>query len=91
VQRTRVAAEDVYGGLAIVWLMVLATLPAIAPFLCFADRFVAARISNGLVLLTLFGVGYSLARSIHANPWTLGLSTVAFGLVMVVIVVLLGG
>jgi len=91
VQRTRVAAEDVYGGLAIVWLMVLATLPAIAPFLCFADRFLAARVSNGLVLLTLFGVGYGLARSIHANPWTLGLSTVAFGLAMVFIVVLLGG
>ena len=91
VQRTRVAAEDVYGALAIVWLMVLATLPAIVPFLVIGDRFVAARTSNGLVLLTLFGVGCAVARAIHANPWSMGLSTVVFGLTMVIIVVLLGG
>ena len=91
VQRTRMAAEDIYGGLAIVWLLVMATVPAIAPFLLIADRFAAARVSNGLVLLSLFGVGYWLARSIHANPWTLGLSTAIFGIAMVLIVVLLGG
>lgn len=91
VQRTRMVTEDIFGGLAVVWLMVMATVPAIAPVLLLADRFVAARVSNGLVLLSLFGVGYGLARSIHANPWTLGLSTVVFGIAMVLIVVLLGG
>jgi hypothetical protein len=91
VQRTRVAAEDVYGGLAIVWLMVLATIPAIVPFLFISERFVAARVSNGLVLLTLFAAGYGFARSIHANPWMLGWSTAVFGLAMVLIVVMLGG
>jgi len=91
VQRTHMVAADVYGGLAIVRLMVLATIPAIAPFLWLTDRLVAGRVSNGLVLLTLFGVGYGLGRSIQANPWTLGLSTAVFGLAMVIIVVLLGG
>lgn len=91
VQRTRVAPEDVYGGLAIVWLMVLATIPAIVPFMLITDRFVAARVSNALVLLTLFAVGFGFARLIHANPWMLGWSTALFGLAMVVIVVLLGG
>ena len=90
-QPPRVMAEDVYGGLAIVWLMVLATVPAILPFMWFTDRFVAARFSNGLMLLTLFAVGYGVARSIHGNPWRLGLLTAVFGLAMVVIVVLLGG
>ena len=91
VQRTRVAAEDVYGGLAIVWLMVLATIPAIAPFMLITDRYVAARVSNALVLLTLFAVGFGFARLVHADPWKLGWSTALFGLAMVVIVVLLGG
>ena len=91
VPRTRVAAEDVYGGLAIVWLMVLATIPAIVPFLLITDRFVAARVSNALVLLTLFAVGFGFARLVHADPWKLGWSTALFGLAMVVIVVLLGG
>lgn len=90
-QPTRVAREDVYGGLAIVWLVVLASVPAVVPFLFIGDRFVAARVSNALVLATLFGVGCWVARAIHANPWALGLSTTAFGLVMVTIVVMLGG
>jgi VIT1/CCC1 family predicted Fe2+/Mn2+ transporter len=87
----RVMAEDVYGGLAILWLMVLATVPAIVRFIWFTDRFAAARVSNGLMLLTLFAVGYGVVRSIHGNPWRLGLLTAVFGLAMVVIVVLLGG
>jgi hypothetical protein len=91
VPRTRVKADDVYGGLAILWLMVLATVPAIVPFMLIGDRFLAARVSNGLVLATLFAVGYGYGRSIHANPWMLGWSTAVFGLAMVVIVVLLGG
>jgi hypothetical protein len=91
IQQTRIAAEDVYGALAIVWLVMLATVPAVLPFLIFADRFVAARVSNALVLVALFGVGFGFARTIHANPWTVGLSTAVFGLVMVGIVMLLGG
>jgi len=91
VPRTRVRVADVYGGLAILWLMVLATVPAILPFLFITDRFVAARFSNGLVLLSLFVVGFAYARVINTNPWVMGWSAVVFGLAMVVIVVLLGG
>ena len=89
--RAHVAAEDVYGALVQVWLILLASVPAIAPFLCFRDRFVAARVSNGLVLLALFATGYGFGRSSNASPWAVGLSTTAFGLVMVIIVILLGG
>ena len=61
--------------------------PAIVPFLLITDRFVAARVSNGLVLLTLFAVGFGFARLVHTNPLMLGWSTALFGLAMVVIVV----
>ena len=91
VAKTRVVAEDVYGGLVQLWLMALASVPAVVPFLCSTDRFVAARVSNGLVLLALFGVGYWFGRTSNASPWAVGLSTTVFGLIMVVIVMLLGG
>ena len=91
VKRTRVAAEDIYGALVKVWLMALASVPAVVPFLLLGDRFLAARTSNGLVLLSLFAVGYGVARSVNANPWAVGVSTTVFGLAMVVIVMLLGG
>jgi len=86
-----VVAEDLYGALAQVWLIALASVPAVLPFLCVRDRFVAARVSNGLVLLALFATGYEFGRSSNASPWTVGLSTTIFGLVMVIIVILLGG
>jgi len=89
--RAHVATEDVYGALAQVWLILLASVPAVAPFLCFRDRFVAARVSNGLVLVALFATGYGFGRSSNASPWAVGLSTTTFGLVMVIIVILLGG
>lgn len=91
IQQTRIAAEDVYGALAIVWLVVIASVPAVLPFLFFTDRFVAARVSNALVLVALFAVGFGFARTIHANPWTVGISTAVLGIAMVGIVMLLGG
>ena len=91
IQRTRVVADDVYGALAIVWLVVLASVPAVLPFLFITDRFVAARVSNGLVLVALFAVGFGFARTIHANQWTVGISTAVLGIAMVGIVMLLGG
>jgi VIT1/CCC1 family predicted Fe2+/Mn2+ transporter len=91
IQQTRVAAEDVYGALAIVWLVVLTSVPAVLPFLLIADRFVAARVSNALVLMALFAVGFGFARTIHANPWTVGMSTAVLGIVLVGVVMLLGG
>lgn len=91
IQRTRVIADDAYGALAILWLVMLASVPAVLPFLFITDRFIAARVSNALVLVALFAVGFGFARTIHANPWTVGISTAVLGIAMVGIVMLLGG
>jgi len=91
IQQTRVVADDLYGALAVVWLVVLASVPAVLPFLLVTDRFVAARVSNALVLVALFAVGFGFARTIHANQWRVGISTAVLGIVMVGIVMLLGG
>ena len=91
IQQTRVVADDLYGALAVVWLVVLASVPAVLPFLLVTDRFVAARVSNALVLVALFAVGFGFARTIHANQWRVGISTAVLGIVMVGIVMLFGG
>jgi hypothetical protein len=91
IERTHLVAADFYGALALVWLMVVVTVPAVLPFLYFTDRFTAARASNAVVLLMLFAVGFKVARTVHVGPWALGLSTTVFGLAMVVIAMLLGG
>jgi len=91
VPQTHVVVEDLYGALATVWLTILASIPALVPFLFYADRFTAARVSNACVLLSLFAVGYLFSRECNANPWRVGLATVMFGAIMVAIVVSLGG
>jgi hypothetical protein len=91
IERTRVSSQDVYGALAAVWLVVLATIPALVPFFVLTERLTAARVSNALVLLALFAVGYGFARTINANPWAVGGATTVFGIAMVIIVILLGG
>lgn len=91
VPQTHVIVEDLYGALATLWLTILASIPALAPFLFYSDRFTAARVSNALVLLSLFVVGFLFSRECNANPWRLGLATVIFGAIMVAIVISLGG
>ena len=91
VPQTHVIVEDLYGALSTVWLTILASIPALVPFLFYSDRFTAARVSNAFVLLSLFMVGYLFSRECNANPWRVGLATVMFGAIMVAIVVSLGG
>jgi len=88
---TRVKKEDVYGAIAIFWLVFLSTIPAVVPFLVFRDRFLAVRVSNLLLLTMLFLVGYRWARVTHSNPWIVGSILLLVGLVMVAIAMALGG
>jgi VIT1/CCC1 family predicted Fe2+/Mn2+ transporter len=88
---TRVKKEDVYGAIAIFWLVFLSTIPAVVPFLVFRDRFLALRVSNLLLLTMLFLVGYQWARVTHSNPWIVGSIMLLVGLVMVAIAMALGG
>ena len=90
-QRARVKREDVYGAIAIFWLVFISAIPAVVPFLVFRDRFVALRVSNFLLLTMLFLVGYRLARATQSNPWIVGSTMLLAGLVMVAIAIPLGG
>jgi len=90
-ERTRLKKEDIYGAIACFWLVFFSTIPAVVPFLIFHDRFVALRVSNLLLLIMLFLVGYRLARDVHSNPWIFGSTLLLTGLVLVAIAIALGG
>jgi hypothetical protein len=90
-ERTRVTKKEVYGAIAVFWLVFFSTIPAVVPFLVFSDRFVALRVSNLLLLTMLFLVGYRWARATNSNPWIFASILLLVGLVMVTIAMALGG
>ena len=90
-ERARMKKEDFYGAIVSFWLVLLAAVPAVLPFLLISDRFVALRVSNLLLLATLFLVGYRCARATNSNPWIFGLILLLVGLAMVGVAIALGG
>jgi hypothetical protein len=90
-ERTRVKKDDIYGAIAVFWLVFYSTIPAAAPFLVFSDRFVALRASNLLLLAMLSLVGYRWARATNSNPWIFASILLLVGLAMVSIAMALGG
>jgi VIT family len=90
-ERARLKKKDFYGAIASFWLVLLTAVPALLPFLVFRDRFVALRVSNLLLLATLFLVGYRCARATHNNPWIFGSILLLVGVAMVGVAMALGG
>lgn len=60
-------------------------------FSALPDRYVALRVSNGLLLATLFLRGYRCSRATYNNPWIFGLVLLLVGLAMVGVAMVLGG
>ena len=91
VRKTRIQSED-FGGALVTFLLVMFTAaPALIPFLFIGERHVALRVSNGLLVGTLFCVGFCWAREAKTNPWLTGLFVMLIGLVMVGIAKAFGG
>jgi hypothetical protein len=84
-------STDLGGAAASFVLVCLSSLPAALPFLFVADRFMALRISNALLIALLFFVGYRWAAYTVASPWIVGLVLVVAGVALVAVAILLGG
>ena len=89
--RTRLTRDDLLGGIATFVAEFISTFPAVLPFLFISNWLVALRLSNLLTVITLFVVGYNLARYNGGNKWLLGLSLMLVGVVLVAITIVLGG
>ena len=89
--RPTVTRHDVYGAIASFWLVVLSAIPAVLPFLIFDSRYLALRVSNGLLLGLLFLVGYRWSEYTNGRPWISGLAMLAAGGALVAVAMAFGG
>jgi VIT1/CCC1 family predicted Fe2+/Mn2+ transporter len=72
-------------------LVFLSTLPVVTPFVLFSSARTALRISNGIAIAMLFGVGCTFGQYSGRRAWPMGLGMVAIGGVLVGITIALGG
>jgi VIT1/CCC1 family predicted Fe2+/Mn2+ transporter len=86
-----VSRDDLRGGLAVLLLVFLATLPVALPFVLFEDLYRAARVSDGVGLVMLFVIGSRLGRFSGRRPVLVGLTMVAIGVLLSAIAIALGG
>jgi hypothetical protein len=86
-----VTKADFMGAWVSFWLVVLASLPAALPFLIWDDARFALRVSNGILLASLFIVGSFWARQTMGKPWLVGLSFLTIGFALVWLAIQLGG
>jgi VIT1/CCC1 family predicted Fe2+/Mn2+ transporter len=63
----------------------------VIPFIFMSDPQLALRVSNAIAVVMLFFCGYAFGRHSGLNPWVMGLSMVAFGVVLVGVAITLGG
>jgi hypothetical protein len=89
--RPHLRRDDWVGAAAVFLIVVLTTLPVLAPFALIRGAKPALRTSNGIAIVMLFLTGYAFGRHSGHRPLRMGLSMVILGAVLVAITVLLGG
>jgi hypothetical protein len=90
-ERMRLHREDVYGGVASFCLVVFTTIPAAIPFLLIDAPHRALRVSNLLMVVLLFLVGFQWGRHAYVNRWLAAFAFLATGAALVGIAIALGG
>lgn len=83
--------DDVLGMIAIFWINVAAVIPALVPFLIFSQPHFALRVSNALLIATLFAAGFMWGKYIHVNRYVTAGCAVLIGLALVGVAIALGG
>lgn len=89
--RVNLTRADFISALCVFALVATTAVPAVIPLLFIANSWIALRVSNLLLVVLLFVVGYSWAHFTDARPIYVGLSVMLLGLVMVCIAIALGG
>lgn len=90
-QAVRLQKDALTGALGSVLVAVLVVIPSLIPLYFINDYNWAIRVSNIVSFVVLFGAGYGWGQKTGANPWKTGLALAAFGLLMVLIAIPLGG
>jgi hypothetical protein len=90
-EQPRIHREDILGGIAVGTLILVATLPAVVPFLLFSNPTMAVRISNSIILMMMFGIGWWWGRTVGTNPFHSGAGVAGVGFALVLVTIALGG
>jgi len=85
------SGRDWLGALAVFLLVVLSTLPVIAPFAFIHDARTALRTSNVVAIAMLLLVGYAFGQYAGHRPWRMAFAMVLLGAAMVGTTISLGG
>jgi VIT1/CCC1 family predicted Fe2+/Mn2+ transporter len=91
IERTRLERDDVLGALASFVLVFATSLPAAFPFFFLRDPMLALRVSNLLLIVMLFVVGWWWAGYSHGSRIGTGLTMMSIGVVLVLVAKALGG
>ena len=83
--------HDLYGAMVVFVLVVAAAVPPVCVLLSIDNQRLALRVSNVLLVLALFFVGFRWASLTNTNRWKAGFGIMLGGAVMVVIAEVLGG
>jgi VIT1/CCC1 family predicted Fe2+/Mn2+ transporter len=83
--------DDVFGMIAVFLINVVSVVPAVIPFLIVSQPHRALRISNALLIATLFAAGFMWGKYIHVNRYVTAGCAVLIGLALVGVAIALGG
>ncbi len=83
--------KDFFISGQIFMLVFLSTFPVVLPFLFLDDVSIAMRISNGVALVIILGLGFSLARYAGLKPILTSLVFTGIGIFLVSLTIVLGG
>lgn len=87
----RLRRRDFAAALVVFALVSATALPGVIPFLLLADSNLALHVSNWVLILLLFLVGYWWGHYTDAPPWRVGLTAMLLGMSMVLVAIVLGG
>lgn len=82
---------DFHAAIAVFCSVMVASLPAVLPYFFITDPWIALRASNALLIGMMFWVGYRWAGYTSLNRLAAALSLTAFGILLVLIAIPLGG
>jgi VIT1/CCC1 family predicted Fe2+/Mn2+ transporter len=87
----RLRREDLLGGAAAGAVVVLATLPIVAPYLLFRDPHLAVRLSHLTGVTLLFLLGMAWGKTAGGSPFWIGAGMALVGMALAGVTILLGG
>ena len=90
-ERTGMRLDDWLGAAVMFVMVVISSVPAALPFVFIDEPWLALRVSNGILLVMLFLIGWRWAGYTTISRWRAGLTMFAFGGLLVAVAIALGG